>query len=105
MGASIFTSRHGTMPVRTAATEMYRMVQTTSEAMMPMGRSRCGFLASCAVVETASNPIYAKNMYAAPAPMPPNPIGANVDQSEPQLEVLMYPVPTYTTNSTTKTFR
>ena len=27
---------------------------------MPMGRSRCGFLASWAVVETASNPIYAK---------------------------------------------
>ena len=57
MGASILTLRHGTMPVRMAATEMYRKVQISSEAMMPMGRSRCGFLASCAVVDTASNPM------------------------------------------------
>ena len=57
MGASMLTSRHGTMPVSTAATEIYRIVQASSETMMPMGKSRCGFLASCAVVETASNPI------------------------------------------------
>jgi hypothetical protein len=29
----------------------------TREAMMPMGRSRLGFLASSAVVETASKPM------------------------------------------------
>ena len=50
------------MPVRTPATKMYSAVQTTSETMMPIGKSRCGFLASCAVVETASKPMYAKNM-------------------------------------------
>ena len=57
MGASMLTSRHGTMPVRTAATAMYNAVQISSEAMMPIGRSRCGFFASWAVVETASNPM------------------------------------------------
>ena len=57
MGASMLTSRHGTIPVSTAATEIYSTVQIISEAMMPMGRSRCGFLASCAVVDTASNPM------------------------------------------------
>src|SRR5664279_5207876 len=58
IGASMLISRHGTMPVRIPATAMYRTVHTTRETMMPMGRSRCGFLASCAVVDTASNPIY-----------------------------------------------
>ena len=29
----------------------------TSEPMMPIGMSRWGFLASCAVVETASKPM------------------------------------------------
>jgi hypothetical protein len=47
----------GMMPVRIAATTMYRIVQMTSEEMMPIGRSRCGFLASSAVVETASKPM------------------------------------------------
>ncbi len=37
------------------------MVQMTSEPRMPIGMSREGFLASCAAVETASNPMYAKN--------------------------------------------
>ena len=41
---------------------MYKKVQIRSEAMIPMGRSRCGFFASWAVVETASNPMYAKKM-------------------------------------------
>ena len=40
-----------------AATATYSNVQTMSEAMMPIGRSRRGFLASSAVVETASNPM------------------------------------------------
>ena len=57
IGASILMSRQGTMPVRTAATEMYSAVQISSEAMIPIGKSRCGFFASCAVVETASKPI------------------------------------------------
>ena len=34
-----------------------KQVHAISEVMMPMGKSRCGFLASCAVVDTASNPI------------------------------------------------
>ncbi len=57
--------------------------------MIPIGRSRCGFFASCAVVETASNPMYAKKMYAAPAPIPENPKGAKVAQLVPQFAVLM----------------
>ena len=34
--------------------------------MMPMGMCFCGFLASCAAVETASKPIYAKKITPAP---------------------------------------
>ncbi len=37
---------------------------------MPNGKSRAGFLASSAVVETASKPMYAKKMNAAPPNMP-----------------------------------
>ncbi len=48
-----------------------------SEAMMPIGRSRCGFLASSAVVETASKPIYAKKTTAAAAMTPEKPYGMN----------------------------
>ena len=88
MGASMFTSCQRTMPVKTPATRMYKVVQTNNETMMPMGKSRCGFLASCAVVVTASNPMYAKNMYAAPAPIPLNPMGAKECQSLPQFAKL-----------------
>jgi hypothetical protein len=42
----------------------------SSEAMMPIGTSRFGFLASSACVETESKPMYAKKMIAAPAIMP-----------------------------------
>jgi hypothetical protein len=37
---------------------------------MPIGISRLGFFASCAAVETASKPMYAKKTEAAPAAMP-----------------------------------
>src|SRR5262245_45373718 len=56
-----------------AATMMYRTVQMSSEAMMPIGRSRCGFFASCAAVDTASNPMYAKKTTPAPVVTPPQP--------------------------------
>src|SRR5215831_1226853 len=56
-----------------AATMMYRSVQMSSEAMMPIGRSRCGFFASCAAVDTASNPMYAKKTTPAPVVTPPQP--------------------------------
>ena len=52
---------------------MYRIVQTTSDPRIPIGISRCGFFASCAAVDTASKPIYAKKIDAAPAAMPLNP--------------------------------
>src|SRR4026209_1296013 len=40
---------------------------------MPIGMSRCGFLASCEAVETASKPIYAKNTTATPRRTPLQP--------------------------------
>ena len=46
-----------TMPVITNDTAAYRIVQITREARMPIGRSRCGFLASSAVVATTSKPM------------------------------------------------
>src|SRR5215212_4643447 len=70
----------GTMPLRMAATIRYSNVQMTSEAMMPMGRSRLGFFASSAVVDTASNPMYAKKTTAAPVMTPEKPYGMNGDQ-------------------------
>ena len=44
---------------------------------MPIGMSRFGFFASSAVVDTASNPIYAKKTMEAPVRMPRKPFGAN----------------------------
>jgi hypothetical protein len=38
-----------------------------------MGISRFGFLASCAAVETASNPMYAKKITPAAVAMPDHP--------------------------------
>ncbi len=55
--ASLFNSVTGMMPQRMPATARYSAVQISSEAMMPIGKSRFGFLASSAVVETASNPM------------------------------------------------
>src|ERR1700678_1999219 len=40
---------------------------------MPMGISRCGFFVSCAAVETASNPMYAKKITPAPRATPDHP--------------------------------
>ena len=51
---------YGTMPV-TSAISIYSIVHTTSEPRMPIGMCCCGRLASCAAVETASKPVYAKN--------------------------------------------
>ena len=48
---------HGTMPVSTSATPMYRMVHTISVAMMPIGTSLCGRLHSSLAVETESKPM------------------------------------------------
>ena len=45
------------MPVSTRETTIYKMVQMPSEPSMPMGMSRCGFFASWAAVDTASNPM------------------------------------------------
>ena len=41
--------------------------------MMPIGMSRWGFLASCAAVLTASNPMYAKKTMPAPVMIPLHP--------------------------------
>ena len=43
---------------------------------MPIGMSFFGLRASSAVVDTASNPMYAKKTMAAPAATPENPLGA-----------------------------
>ena len=40
IGASMLMSRHGSMPVSTAATEMYKVVQISREAIIPIGKSR-----------------------------------------------------------------
>ncbi len=45
--------------------------------MIPIGRSRCGLTASSAVVETASNPTYARKTIAAAVATPLKPKGRN----------------------------
>src|SRR5579862_246210 len=71
---------YGARPVSTSDMRMYSTVQMTSEPSIAIGRSRCGFLASCAAVETASNPIYAKNTTAAPRTTPLQPNLPNVPE-------------------------
>jgi len=60
----------GPFLLRRQKTAMSRTVQMISEAMMPIGTSLDGFLASSEWTETESNPIYAKKIIAAPANMP-----------------------------------
>ncbi len=52
---------------------MYSTVQIASDPRIPVGRSFCGFLVSCAAVETASKPMYAKKTAEAPRMMPEKP--------------------------------
>ena len=73
MGSGTLSSVYLTMPVRTNATAMYSTVQIAREPRMPIGMSRCGFLASWAAVDTASNPMYAKKITPAPRTMPLQP--------------------------------
>src|SRR3954470_17038943 len=63
------------MPVSTIATATYKIVQITRVAMIPMGMSRFGFLASSAAVDTESNPMYVKKMMEPPVSTPPQPFG------------------------------
>src|SRR5207244_964918 len=54
-GASMLICLDGTIPVSTAETRMYRMVQIISDAMMPFGTSLAGSRASSEWTETESN--------------------------------------------------
>src|ERR1700722_13592442 len=65
------------MPRSPMETPIYSTVQTISEAMMPKGKSRCGFFASSAAVETESNPMYVKKKKAPPVTTPLNPDGGD----------------------------
>ncbi len=47
---------NGTMPVKTIATNTYKMVAMTKVPMMPRGSVCCGFLTSGAEADTASKP-------------------------------------------------
>src|SRR5258707_14467708 len=60
-------------PLSTCENNTYRIVQITSDPRMPIGMSRCGSLASCAAVETASKPMKAKNTTEAPRTTPDQP--------------------------------
>ena len=53
------------------------MVQISNEPKIPIGMSFFGFLASCAAVLTASNPIYAKKTIAAARMIPLKPKSPN----------------------------
>src|SRR5215831_10949529 len=77
------------------------IVERISEPMIPMGRSRAGFRVSSATVETASNPIYAKNTIAAPDCTPTHPFGRKGWKLAP----FMYPQPTITKNPRTISLR
>jgi hypothetical protein len=52
---------------------MYSTVQIARDPRMPIGMSRLGLTVSCAAVDTASNPMYAKNTTPAAPMMPQNP--------------------------------
>ena len=61
-------------------TAMYKVIQMTMEAMMPIGRSRDGRLHSSADVATASKPMYEKKTIAAPLQTPRTPKGVKGDK-------------------------
>ena len=46
-------------------------------AIIPIGKSRCGFLHSSAAVETESKPMYVKNTIEPPVRIPGQPFGAD----------------------------
>src|SRR3954469_6562477 len=69
-------------PLNTYENNTYRMVQTTSEPRMPIGMSRFGFFASCAAVDTASNPMKAKKTTPAAPRMPIMPPSGGVMPSD-----------------------
>src|SRR5882672_4282793 len=73
LGSGTLSSLEIITRVAIADTMMYNRVQMSSDPMMPIGMSRCGFLASCAAVLTASNPMYAKKTIAAPVKTPLHP--------------------------------
>src|SRR5712671_1253612 len=64
-------------PLSTCEKRTYKIVQITSEPRIPIGISFCGFFDSCAAVETASNPMYAKKITAAPRATPDQPYFPN----------------------------
>ena len=76
-GSSTFNSVYFTIPVKTNEIKIYKTVQITNEYIIPLGKSRCGFLHSSAVVEMASKPINAKNTADTPANTPLKPLGIN----------------------------
>src|SRR6185437_6126359 len=107
IGAGTLSCVYLTMPVSTSATATYRIVQITSDTMMPIGMSRCGFRASCAAVDTASNPMNAKKITPAPRSTPLHPktpkwpsLGGT---NGCQFARLMYAAPNATNNSSTTT--
>src|SRR6185312_1290172 len=107
IGAGTLSCVYLTMPVRTSATATYRMVQMTSDTMMPIGMSRCGLRASCAAVDTASNPMNAKKITPAPRSTPLQPYSpkwpALGGMKGCQFARLMYAAPNATNNSRTTT--
>src|SRR5580704_6452434 len=75
--ASLATDNQGTNPVSTTATPIYRIVQISSVARIPIGTSRFGALHSSLAVETESKPMYVKKMIDPPANTPGHPFGEN----------------------------
>ena len=70
------------MPVSTAETAMYKIVQITKDKIIPRGSDFWGSFTSSAAVETASKPMYAKKIIDAPANTPDQPKGMNGTQFE-----------------------
>src|SRR5437899_8035390 len=95
------------MPVSTSAVAIYRNVQMTSDQRMPRGMSFWGFFASCAAVDTASNPMNAKKMTPAPRSTPLQPNSPNLPlfggMNGCQFALLMYCMPNAMNNSSTAT--
>src|SRR4051812_17073163 len=75
IAALVSMSGYRSMPVITPDTARYKKVQITSEAMMPMGTSRWGFLASSEWAEIESKPMKAKKTMDAPSISPEIPKG------------------------------
>mmetsp|Transcript_102472 Transcript_102472/g.313317 ORF Transcript_102472/g.313317 Transcript_102472/m.313317 type:complete len:231 (+) Transcript_102472:620-1312(+) len=76
-GAVLSISRNGTMPQRTNEKPTYSKAHTSNDAVIAIGKSRCGFTHSSAALAMVPKPMYAKQHVVDVDRTGPKPKGTN----------------------------